>query len=91
MRLRDELSASKMKVDRLEDDLAKQAAKANQAIARLKAELENTKADRDVAVKEKRELDEKILEQTSKSQHTISAEEAKSSELQRVCALRFQC
>ena len=98
-RLRDELTASKVrsigikhdlsrlaqtKADQLDDELAKQAQKANQMISRLKAELENVKGEREIAIRDRRDLDERLNAQLEKMRVSLAHEETKVLDLQKV-------
>ncbi len=79
------MSAAKLKIDHLEDDLAKNSSRATRDISRLRGELENVKAERDILSREKRDADDKLQEQTAKLQLQLNTEEAKLADVQRVC------
>ena len=86
--LRDKLTESKLKIEHLDDELAKQTQKAARDYSRIKHELENVKAERDIAQKDRKELEERIIVQNNKLQSQISQLETKASEVQRVCKLK---
>ena len=83
-RLRDDVTFAKNKIDQLEDEAVNQTQKFNRDLNRVKFDLENAKAERDVAVKERRELEEKFESVSAKLQSQLAIEEARATELQKL-------
>ena len=82
--MRDKLTAAKNKIEQLEEEAVKQTNKASREINRLKLDLENARAERDTAAKEKRELEERLETTSNKLQTQLTVEENKALELQKV-------